>query len=175
MLKVKTEWCCYHAVEKLCAVSGTENAQLLQTVGDSHVSHATQASDPSHTPSQLHSFLIPLPHMPFKCVSSRMVVRGRWGSEAIRCHFERKKGSKKEIGWKLYITLFSLNCTMVKTVWPLSALPAVEQPFLSSPESYVNGTLLSALFLWNWFLLYVVLDEYFHGFLCSSWILGIIE
>lgn len=126
---------------------------------------------PHTLPHTLHSFLIPLPYMPFKYVSSRMVVRGRWGSEGIRCHFERKKGRKKEIGWKLYITLFSLNCTIVKAVWPLSALPAVERPFLSSPESYFNGTLLSALFLRNWFLLHVVLDEYFHGFLCSSWIL----
>lgn len=42
--------------------------------------------------------------------------------------------------------LTRLNGSVVKTAWPLRALPALEWPFLSGPESQFNGTLLSALF-----------------------------
>lgn len=42
-----------------------------------------------------------------------------------------------------------LNGSVVKTVWPLRALPVLEWPFLSGPESHFNGTLLSALFFYE--------------------------
>lgn len=42
-----------------------------------------------------------------------------------------------------------LNGSVVKTAWPLRALPVLEWPFLSGPESHFNGTLLSALFFYE--------------------------
>lgn len=66
-------------------------------------------------------FLIPLPHIPlFKCVPSWTVqggqLRGAWGYQVSF------KKAVVRTGWKWRMTLFSLNCSLLKTAWPLSAL-----------------------------------------------------
>lgn len=146
---------------------GTWNAHLYKTLGDSQcvglagLRCVTLESDPppslppprppSHTPTQHHSSIShpPLPRMPFlKCLSSsRMgvtVVGGEVGGARVSGVILKK--AVVRIGWKWSMTLFSWNCSVVKTAWPLCGLPAVKRPFLHIPESPFNGTLLSALF-----------------------------
>lgn len=114
------------------------------------------AIPPAPAPPITHSYTTPLVHFSSPPPTHALLKvslqlqnggdgggRGGWGRQGIRCHLKK---AVVRIGWKWSMTLFSWNCSVVKTAWPLCGLPAVKRPFLHIPESPFNGTLLSALF-----------------------------
>lgn len=114
---------------------------LFWTLGDSHVWWRDRDVQPWRlTPHTLlhnstHPFFIPLLRIPFsKCVSSWMAVGGALGPWGYQVSFKK---AVVRTGWEWSMTLFRLNCSQVKTVWPRSALPALEWPFLYSSKKSV--------------------------------------
>lgn len=129
---------------------------LLRTLGDSHVWRRDGDVQPWRlTPHTLlhnstHPFFIPLPRIPFfKCVSSWMAMGGgHRGHGGIRCHFKKQLSGLTENGAWL--------CSLVKTASPHSALPAAQEVCLMESIKWPV--------LWDWLVLPVVPNEYFHRF-----------
>lgn len=97
---------------------------------------ATLASDPSHTPPQQHSSIFHPPPT-HTLLQVCLQLNGGGGASGPWGYQVSFKKAVVRTGWKWSMTLFRLNCSLVKTVWPHSALPAPE--FLYSSKSWFNG------------------------------------
>lgn len=123
-----------------------------------------------HTPPQHHPSTPPP-----QCTPPLQVClwlnggRGALWAPGYRVSFRKKRRRLSGLAGNGARVYSVLNCSVVKTAWPLGALPAAERPFLCSPGSQFYGTLLSVLFLWDWFLL-VALNAYLERLTRCCWI-----